>query len=128
MESIRLTRDLTPFHVELEEACKVDIFGLNYRQIRDRVRRGQYLAVNIEEQAIAVLEIRTLKEGKSLSVVAIGGHAMPRWIGRLVTFLNDLAKDQGCTRVLAVGRKGWIKVLSRQGFSHRMTALTRVVQ
>lgn len=124
MESIRLTRDLEPFQEQLEKACRCDLFGLTWDGLVAGVEKGQYLAVNIQGHACAVLEIRQLSGGPALSVVALGGHYMPRWLPAFVEFLKALARDQGCTRVLAIGRNGWVKALKREGFTWRMSALT----
>jgi len=124
---IRLTRNLAPWREGLTKACGKDLFGLSVEKLVRGVEKGEYLAVDIGGSACAVLEIRTLATGPALSVVAIAGHAMPRWIRPFVQFLRTLARDQGCDRVLAVGRPGWSKYLRAEGFKTRMTALVAKV-
>jgi hypothetical protein len=124
VESIGLTRDLEPFREQLVKACRCDLFGLTWDGLVAGVEKGQYLAVNIQGHACAVLEIRRLSGGPALSVVALGGHYMPRWLPAFVEFLKALARDQGCTRVLTIGRPGWVRVLRQLGFTNRMSALT----
>jgi len=123
MEQIRLTRDLR--RPELAEAAEADLLGLDVGELEAGVASGEYLAVDIEGQATAVLEIRPIRLGRrALSVVALGGAGMDQWLSRFVAFLDWLARDQGCTQVLAVGRPGWRKALRAHGFQEGMTLMT----
>lgn len=53
--------------------------------------------------------------GKTLELVAIGGHNIHNWLWALDKLANWGA-ECGCKRLLASGRKGWSKLLKAQGF------------
>lgn len=54
--------------------------------------------------------------GKTLEIVAVGGTRLDEWMWTLDR-VAEWGQSLGCKRLLTSGRKGWIKVLSKVGFT-----------
>ena len=53
---------------------------------------------------------------KHIEVKLVGGRDHHRWIGELDKVIGSAAREAGATRLIAWGRRGWVKVLARQGW------------
>lgn len=118
MESARLTKDLRPWRPRLAAAMRYDIDGHGELEIVERVKSGEFLAVEIDAKCLVVLEVLE-GDNRTLNVVVCLGWSMCHWLGDLVDFLKTLARDQGCKSVRIQGRMGWLKVLTAHGFKKR---------
>lgn len=66
---------------------------------------------------------------RAVEVVLVGGKAFREWIGPLDDLIGRWARDEGATCLRAFGRRGWVPVLTKQGWSvasqGRVTAYVR---
>jgi hypothetical protein len=63
-------------------------------------------------------------------VILVGGREHRRWLGELSEELGAAAKEAGAKRMVAIGRRGWLKSLLRLGWAKHgetgdMTVYTR---
>lgn len=122
MEQVRLITDLAGWIPRLEQAMDHDVDGHSVLEVVERVRSGEFLAVEVDGKGLLVVEILE-RENRVLNVVVCAGWQMPRWIARAVGFLRSMAADQGCPKIRVQGRPGWVRVLSGFGFVRRATIL-----
>lgn len=54
---------------------------------------------------------------KRVEVKLVGGREHRRWIGALSNTIGAAARGAGATRLLAMGRCGWTRVLPRLGWA-----------
>jgi len=68
--------------------------------------------------AAVLLEIATAGEPpkKTLSVVAAGGSKMHAWLHDVQHALRLIAANEGCARVVVIGRPGWERALRQFGW------------
>jgi hypothetical protein len=55
-------------------------------------------------------------ERRFVEVKLVGGREFRRWIGELNDELGRLARLAGAERMVAIGRRGWDKILPRLGW------------
>ena len=122
MEPIRLITDLKKWSALIELACDYDLDGHSHLEVVERVKAGEFLAVEIDERAVLIIEVLE-REHRVLNVVLCAGWAMPKWISSAVAFLRKMAVDQGCEKVRVQGRPGWVKVLGRRGFANKAAVM-----
>jgi len=72
-----------------------------------------------------VCELVNTENGRVCHIVAAGGKNADTWLDEWYNQIVPIAKDQGCVRLSANGRKGWEKKLSKYGFKHAYTTLHR---
>jgi len=53
----------------------------------------------------------------AVEVVLVGGSGFRDWIGSLDERIGAWARDEGATCLRAYGRRGWVPVLTKQGWS-----------
>lgn len=133
MESSRVTiraiYDIEPWREVLTAALRHDIYGLTFEDLSSGVTAKQYIALEIDGAACAVLElVEGLAGAKVLHTIAIGGRYMPRWIPAYIRCVSALAKEQGAGHITCMGRRGWVRVLQKYGFKARATALAMEVR
>lgn len=51
-----------------------------------------------------------------VEVKLVGGRDYPRWLAELNEAIGAAARGAGATRLTAIGRRGWTKILSRLGW------------
>lgn len=57
-----------------------------------------------------------LSTEKYVEVKLLGGTDCRRWIAELDKAIGAAAAEAGATRLIGIGRRGWSKILSRQGW------------
>lgn len=99
--------------------------------VLDLILRGVFtLWVVTEERsivAVATSELVTYPKCKALRVVTLGGNGINRWFGCLDREWDKEARQNGCSRIEAVGRKGWGRAVKAYGYADQMTFVMRQV-
>lgn len=122
--------ELEAFHVELAEACALDIWGMDFAQLWAGVVNKRYVAVIMGppgQQAASIWDIGATAKGKALICRAIGGTGLAAWLPELIEFAQRLAEDQGCAELVCYGRPGWEALLTGRGYLKRAVVMTRAV-
>jgi hypothetical protein len=57
-----------------------------------------------------------LAKGHYVEVKLVGGRDHSRWLGELDDRIGAAAAEAGATRMVAIGRRGWLKSLKRLGW------------
>lgn len=122
MEQIRLITDLSPYRGWIDRALSYDIDGNTILEVVERVKSGEFIAVEVKDKAILIVNILE-GENRVLNVVLAAGWAMPLWLRDATDFLKNLARDQSCSRVRMQGRRGWVKILNSHGFHLRASVM-----
>lgn len=52
-----------------------------------------------------------------VEVKLVGGRERQRWLGELDEAIGAAARDAGATRLVAIGRRGWLRELTRLGWA-----------
>ena len=60
-----------------------------------------------------VFRFDTWVKGAVLRILAVAGHEMNTWHDGVSDFLERIAKENGATRIVAEGRKGWERAYPR---------------
>lgn len=124
MEPIRLIRDLAPWYEAIEKACAYDPDGfINWLLICEQVKSEQWLAVEVCGKVVLIVEKLDTPKGSVLNVQICAGEAVDV-VPQGLAFLEQLARDQGCSGVRVQGRKGWERWLKGRGYQHRVSILT----
>lgn len=55
-------------------------------------------------------------DGKYVEVKLVGGKDRRKWLGELDHKIGAMARDAGATRLIAIGRRGWLKELRAIGW------------
>jgi hypothetical protein len=63
-------------------------------------------------------------------VILVGGRDHRRWLRELDQTIGAAAREAGALRMVAIGRRGWVKALSAQGWaqSNGPEGLTKYVR
>lgn len=61
----------------------------------------------------------------ALRVVALGGENMYDWIPAMNQYLSMWGKEMGASRIELMGRRGWAKSLSSEGYVEKYTFITK---
>lgn len=89
------------------------------------------LTVNIDAVIVASILIhkKTFESGLSvLNVPLIGGYDMHLWGKKLLTLLERIAKEEGCTEVYGSGRPGWKRIMEKEGYKVIHTIMSKSVE
>jgi hypothetical protein len=78
-----------------------------------------------EIKAGCVVEFVKYAQNTALRVVALGGVKMKEWLDDLIDFLDKWAMEQHVFRIEQAGRKGWIKVLEKYGYTQKYAVMTK---
>lgn len=79
--------------------------------------------------AVCAFEIRVFQSGKKVvHIMSAGGHGVDDWFEQIEQIAVDLAKNQGCSEVYIIGRKGWERKMKHLGYSHAHTILCKEVK
>ena len=74
--------------------------------------------------ASAVTEVVEYPRLRALRVITLGGRNMKKWLPEILTVWEQHAKEIGCHRLEASGRKGWsrasAKAMNDNGFRESM--------
>ena len=90
-----------------------------------KIQSGKMGLFVVGDDAAGVCEVVHYPRLKALRVVALGGTGMALWLPHVIAFLDDWAASIGADRVEQMGRKGWLKVLSKYGYRERYTFMTK---
>jgi hypothetical protein len=66
------------------------------------------------DELLAVATARITAEG--CEVILVGGRDHRRWLGQLDQTIGAAAREAGALRMVACGRRGWVKSLTRLGW------------
>lgn len=84
----------------------------------DKLRSAEWLVwvVVVGDTIIAAMTTRLLnrRDGKACQLLCCGGDQVEIW-NHHMRRIEDYARAEGCTSIIAEGRKGWLRVLD--GFS-----------
>jgi hypothetical protein len=67
------------------------------------------------DELLAVATAR-LTEDDSCEVILVGGRDHQRWLKELNDMIGAAAAEAGATRMVAMGRRGWVKALRALGW------------
>ncbi len=88
--------------------------------VMDQLEDGELTAMSISGGASGIIVTQTLKS--ALWVIYVAGHIEGRRIPimqHLMRGLEYAARRADCGQIHIIGRKGWVKVLTSQGFQYR---------
>ena len=128
MEPFRLITDLAPWHKMIEKALKHDVDGHTWLELQERVRCGEFIAVEKPDAAVLIVERLELPRGIALNIVLCAGYAYATWLTSAIGFLKALAQDQGCEWIRLQGRGGWSRALKGSGFKERARLLSMEIR
>jgi hypothetical protein len=60
---------------------------------------------------------------KAMQIVAMGGDNMREWLDEMVNGWKEFAKEQRCDLVMASGRRGWKREMSKYGFGEKYVTI-----
>lgn len=105
---------------------------LTTKAIYDKVIKGDMLLVNITEGdkilSAVTLEKRDFDSGKSvLYICTAGGVDLYKWQNLIDEVSMDIARDSGCDEIYIIGRPGWQKMLTSNGYELVHTILRKKV-
>lgn len=72
--------------------------------------------VHMHGELVGAANVRRCTDA-SVDVVLVGGRNAKEWIGPLDSRLGEWAVAEGATRMTARGRRGWARVLIKQGWT-----------
>lgn len=105
--------------------------GYNLDSIKDNISKGhlQLWAVLVDALPIATFTtcIQTYPETKELECVHLGGEDMALWIDRAVVVLTEFAKENNCSALITMGRKGTEKLYKPYGFEFASVRLRKIL-
>lgn len=85
-----------------------------FRELEDGVFDGRsvlWLAWREPEVVAAfVTQLRQMEKSRVCLLCACGGSEHKAWV-HLMSVIEDYAREQGCNKIRAFGRKGWLRVL-----------------
>lgn len=81
--------------------------------------------IGYETVGVAVTFIQSTTKRDVLTIWLVGGRRMPDWVYALEDVTTRYAAAQGCDEVQMIGRRGWIKYLSRAGWGESSTIFTK---
>lgn len=95
----------------------------------DRLAAGEWLlwiAVSGDAQIIAAMLTRLYfaRSGKVCQILCCGGERVGVWKHHMAA-IEDYARAEGCVRILAEGRKGWLRLLN--GFRSNWVKFEKVL-
>ena len=117
---------------QIEKAVNYSNGELTQESLTQDVMNGNLilLTVNIDSKitASALIHKKTFESGLSvLNVPVIGGEDMHLWGKKLLTTLEQIAKEEGCKQVYGSGRPGWKRVMEKEGYKVIHTIMSREV-
>lgn len=63
-----------------------------------------------EIEAAVVTQLRITEGGKVCLIGACGGRRARNWLA-LMSAIENHAREEGCNKIRAIGRKGWLRLL-----------------
>jgi hypothetical protein len=72
-----------------------------------------------EIYAAAVTSLAVSNGTKFCTIVACGGHELPKW-KFLIAKLEQFARDEGCRSIVIMGRRGWARAYP----DYKLTSVT----
>ncbi len=61
-------------------------------------------------EGVASTALEKANDKLACTIVACGGNGSERWLG-LISSIEQYAKNEGCSSMRIIGRKGWARVL-----------------
>lgn len=80
---------------------------------------GLWIVVDEEDDEIVAAmttRITDYPNGRGMSIDWIGGKRMEEWLPAFSETMDAFARENGCSFIEGIGRKGWIKVLKEYGY------------
>jgi hypothetical protein len=98
----------------VERAYDKTDFGL-FSEVEEAVFAGRALLWIVwrepEILACVITQIRPTKRSKVCYLSACGGRQRKLWTHLMAASIEKYARDMGCTKMRATGRKGWTRIL-----------------
>lgn len=94
--------------------------GLTEESVKEAAEAGQILLVVVagaQIDAVMALELAQRATRRILTVLLLGGDNLAEWADDAQDTLEKLARDQGADAIEMHGRRGWVKILERHGWS-----------
>jgi hypothetical protein len=119
--------DVAPF---LEKACKHTYGRYNIDDVRSMIEDETghlWVAYEVGDTSpkffgAVVTQFNTYPQCKYLSLVFCGGVNWESWHTPIMNLLRAFARDMHCVGIEATARKGWSKLLARDGYTSRWVA------
>lgn len=112
----------------IEPALEHAYGEIQYQDLQQMVAREQvqvwfvFNSVGDDLVAVATTQVVGYPQFKALRVITLGGVNMSQWARSLDDALIDFAKENGCRRMEAFGRKGLAHKLEELAFTVMYTA------
>lgn len=111
-----LTEQVLPFVIRMIEASYVEADGLVPDDLLDRLKAGTlnlWVAMEAGQTPFAAIttSFYETRSGRALRIHACGGDRLYVW-KHLMGDLEQYAKTEGCVKITAEARQGWLRVLT----------------
>lgn len=77
---------------------------------------------------LASTQVIEYPQVKALRVVTVSGANIEDWVGQLIETFEMFCREQGLSRIEAVGRRGFVRLLKPFGFKEAYTVVVKEVQ
>ncbi len=100
----------------IEKACAESFGAFSPESVIDGMRAGEYIMLGIVSTDLRIVSVLVCAIGtlptkiKLLEVLLCGGEGMSEWLP-FEYQIDDFARDRGCQRVRAIGRKSLARKL-----------------
>lgn len=102
---------------EMQRGCDKTGGGMSAGDLWQMCRSGNaFLIVIFNEQGVScasVWRFENWPSGQVFRCIGLAGKSMKDWVAGLYDFALQQAKIGGTTRLIAEGRPGWTRILSR---------------
>lgn len=109
----------------LEKACKYSYGRYNTEDLKEMIEEGIFhlwISYNKEEERFygaVVTQFMAYPRVKYLSLSFCGGKELIKWQKPMLNILRKFAADTGCEGLEAAARRGWAKLLEKEGYQSR---------
>ena len=109
----------------LEDALELGGGDHTVEELADEVRAGRAQCFH-NQRAVVFTQIEEHRLWKGLRVYAAAGSLED--VMTLQPELEDLAKREGCSKLIMIGRRGWRRVLPAYGWRETMVVYERPLE
>lgn len=113
----------TALEAALEDAGRTHTPG----DVAQQVMQGQArILTSPDGRAFAVLEVLEYPRARALRVWLAGGRV--RALLSLLPYVEEIARNEGCERLVAIGRAGWLPLAKRHGWKASSLVYTKELE
>lgn len=112
--------ELARFEQEIKNALSYAEGTHTYDDIVNMVLQNRVSFFPLEHSFI-ITEVTVYPQTKHLNLFLTGGEMLE--VLSMQGFMEELAIKEGCSAIVVTGRKGWMKVLAKQGWQYSHTTV-----